>query len=177
MVTWPLLHSLINLSRSVPLLLLPILSRFAAAFASAEASPFSCPPRFQLSIPHQATTSSEAPHHTTAPTPHALRNFRNRRRRDTSSNAPRDMGEYCASPDGDAAALTALPSPSASPPPPPPTALSTTERPPYGSCDRRYMKQVFDNLHGSISLDPVRCSFLPRRPSSFTSKRWMYEWI
>ncbi|KAK3160117.1 hypothetical protein QOZ80_1BG0055400 [Eleusine coracana subsp. coracana] len=69
------------------------------------------------------------------------------------------MGEYCASPDGDAAAaMTAvsLPSPS----PPPPTTCLTTEKPQYGSCDRRYMKQVFDNLHGSISLDPLALQFV-----------------
>ncbi|OEL36829.1 Deoxynucleoside triphosphate triphosphohydrolase SAMHD1-like protein [Dichanthelium oligosanthes] len=64
------------------------------------------------------------------------------------------MGEYCASPEGDsalaAAASLALPSPS-------PEAAG---KPRYGSCDRRCVKQVFDNLHGSISLDPLALQFV-----------------
>jgi hypothetical protein len=36
----------------------------------------------------------------------------------------------------------------------------TAVRPSYGSCDRRYVKQVFDNLHGSISLDPLALQFV-----------------
>jgi hypothetical protein len=36
----------------------------------------------------------------------------------------------------------------------------TAVRPSYGSSDRRYVKQVFDNLHGSISLDPLALQFV-----------------
>ncbi|XP_066305950.1 uncharacterized protein [Miscanthus floridulus] len=64
------------------------------------------------------------------------------------------MGEYCPSPQGDsvlAAAPLTRPSPQS-----PETAV----RPSYGSCDRRYVKQVFDNLHGSISLDPFALQFV-----------------
>jgi hypothetical protein len=66
------------------------------------------------------------------------------------------MGEYCPSPQEDSALVAApLTRPSSSP--------ETAVRPSYGSCDRRYVKQVFDNLHGSISLDPVSsaASLLP----------------
>ena len=68
------------------------------------------------------------------------------------------MGEYCATPEADSAlaAAAALTFPSQSP------AAASAARPRYGSCDRRFVKQVFDNLHGSISLDPVRlCGLLP----------------
>ncbi|RLM93598.1 hypothetical protein C2845_PM08G07390 [Panicum miliaceum] len=66
------------------------------------------------------------------------------------------MGEYCASPEGDsalAAAAASLTFPSPSP-------AAAVARPRYGSCDRRYVKQVFDNLHGSISLDPLALQFV-----------------
>jgi hypothetical protein len=59
-----------------------------------------------------------------------------------------DMGEFCPSPQGDSA-LAAPPLTLSSPSP------ATAVRPSYGSCDRRYVKLVFDNLHGSISVDPV----------------------
>jgi len=66
------------------------------------------------------------------------------------------MGEYCPSPQGDSALAAA---PLTRPSPSPETAV----RPSYGSCDRRYVKQVFDNLHGRIWLDPVSsaASLLP----------------
>ncbi|KAF8723967.1 hypothetical protein HU200_020969 [Digitaria exilis] len=65
------------------------------------------------------------------------------------------MGEYYASPEGDsalAAAAAALTLPTQSP--------AATDKPGYGSCDRRYGKQVFDNLHGSILLDPLALQFV-----------------
>lgn len=42
----------------------------------------------------------------------------------------------------------------------PSSSPETAVRPSYGSCDRRYVKQVFDNLHGSISLDPLALQFV-----------------
>uniref|UniRef100_A0A804N109 HD domain-containing protein n=1 Tax=Zea mays TaxID=4577 RepID=A0A804N109_MAIZE len=63
------------------------------------------------------------------------------------------MGEYCPSPQGDSAlAAPPLTLPSSSP--------ATAVRPSYGSCDRSYVKQVFDNLHGSISVDPLALQFV-----------------
>jgi hypothetical protein len=55
------------------------------------------------------------------------------------------MGEYCAAAaaaaaDGDEPAVAVLP---------------RAARRPYGEYDRFSTKQVFDNLHGNISLDPV----------------------
>lgn len=68
------------------------------------------------------------------------------------------MGEYCASPEGNSAlAAAGLTLPTQ------PTAAA--DRPRYGSCDRRYGKQVFDNLHGSILLDPVRSSSASSLPA------------
>ncbi|KAL6848319.1 hypothetical protein ACP4OV_022447 [Aristida adscensionis] len=66
------------------------------------------------------------------------------------------MGEYCAAPEGDAA-LAAVPVPPAAEAA---AAAAATAKPRYGSCDRRDMKQVFDNLHGSISLDPLALQFV-----------------
>ncbi|CAO2204958.1 unnamed protein product [Urochloa humidicola] len=69
------------------------------------------------------------------------------------------MGEYCASPEGDSA-LVAPASPAATLMFPSPSPAPAVARPRYGSCDRRYVKQVFDNLHGSISLDPLALQFV-----------------
>jgi len=66
------------------------------------------------------------------------------------------MGEYCASPESPAAAAAALTFPSQTPA----AAAAAVARPRYGSCDRRFVKQVFDNLHGSISLDPLALQFV-----------------
>ncbi|AQK89798.1 deoxynucleoside triphosphate triphosphohydrolase SAMHD1 homolog isoform X2 [Zea mays] len=63
------------------------------------------------------------------------------------------MGEFCPSPQGDSA-LAAPPLTLSSPSP------ATAVRPSYGSCDRRYVKLVFDNLHGSISVDPLALQFV-----------------
>ncbi|XP_051222405.1 uncharacterized protein [Lolium perenne] len=62
------------------------------------------------------------------------------------------MGEYCAAAaaaaaaDGDEPAVAVLP--------------TTAARRPYGEYDRFSTKQVFDNLHGNISLDPLACEFV-----------------
>ncbi|KAM0840730.1 hypothetical protein ACQ4PT_059461 [Festuca glaucescens] len=58
------------------------------------------------------------------------------------------MGEYCAAAaaaDGDEPAVAVLP---------------PATRRPYGEYDRFSTKQVFDNLHGNISLDPLACEFV-----------------
>ncbi|CAO2174304.1 unnamed protein product [Urochloa humidicola] len=69
------------------------------------------------------------------------------------------MGEYCATPEGDST-LAAPASPVATLMFPSPSPAAAAARPLYGSCDRRYVKQVFDNLHGSISLDPLALQFV-----------------
>ncbi|TKW13011.1 hypothetical protein SEVIR_5G072000v4 [Setaria viridis] len=70
------------------------------------------------------------------------------------------MGEYCASPEGDSALAAASPAATLTFHSPSPAAAAAVARPGYGSCDRRYVKQVFDNLHGSISLDPLALQFV-----------------
>ncbi|XP_062191504.1 uncharacterized protein LOC133895289 isoform X2 [Phragmites australis] len=67
------------------------------------------------------------------------------------------MGEYCAAAEADSALTTAA---SAVPPTRASQSPPAAGNPRYGSCDRRYMKQVFDNLHGSISLDPLALQFV-----------------
>jgi hypothetical protein len=65
------------------------------------------------------------------------------------------MGEYCAA----TAAAEGEPAVAF------PAAAATAKRP-YGEYDRCSTKQVFDNLHGNISLDPVS-GCVPPAPCSF----------
>ena len=68
------------------------------------------------------------------------------------------MGEYCAAA---AAAAAAEGEPAVALVPPPAAAAKR----PYGEYDRCSTKQVFDNLHGNITLDPVSSERLPWLPS------------
>jgi hypothetical protein len=131
-------------------------------------------PSTPTSKKHQPGSPTARPQR--APTPHerALSpNLREHRR------GGGGMGEYCASPEGDSALAAASPEATLTfHSPSPAAAAAAVARPGYGSCDRRYVKQVFDNLHGSISLDPVRSA--PPLPPSFpvpTSLLTHCSWI
>lgn len=125
---------------------LPYLLPVSAGFL-----PFShrlaCLLAFPIPISHQPQTAANP----TSARPH----------RNLARFSEEEMGEYCgAAPEEDPAMALVTPLPTTTTTT---TAAAAANKQPhyYGCFDRCSTKQVFDNLHGNISLDPVRSLLLP----------------